>query len=466
MLRSLKVAIWVYIVLLIFEGSLRKWIVPSLADPLLIVRDPIALLIYVLAAASGRFPRNGFVMVTFVLAVMSAFFSFLGGQDNFLVTLYGIRINYFHIPLIWVIGQTFTRKDVERVGIFMLLVVIPMVILMVLQFRSPMDAPINRGVGSEEGGQIFGAAGRIRPPGFFSFITGPQLYFPLVAAFFLSQVSGKRRLWLPLLIACGLAILVALPISISRTVVLATGIVGLAFAACLPWSNTGGLGILRAILLTGIVMFGVSFLPIFAEGREVFLMRWETAASSTDGDAWESIVGRILGGLTQPLVWAAKAPFFGNGIGMGSNVGARLLSGRVGFLLAEDEWGKIFLELGPLLGGSFILLRLAITAHLGVQAVTALLTKRDNLPCLVFAACAIPLAQSQWAPPTILGFAVLGGGLVLAALRDEEEEDNASEEDTAELLGSADGDAAVRGLPDEEEEPATAVPVRRPVHRL
>jgi len=27
-----------------------------------------------------------------------------------------------------------------------------------------------------------------------------------------------------------------------------------------------------------------------------------------------------------------------------SNVGARLLAGRVGFLLAEDEWGKSFLE--------------------------------------------------------------------------------------------------------------------------
>lgn len=36
-------AIWIYIFLLIFEGALRKWFLPSLATPLLLVRDPIAI---------------------------------------------------------------------------------------------------------------------------------------------------------------------------------------------------------------------------------------------------------------------------------------------------------------------------------------------------------------------------------------------------------------------------------------
>ena len=41
----LKKLFWAYFLLLIFEGALRKWIVPQLSAPLLLVRDPIGLLI-------------------------------------------------------------------------------------------------------------------------------------------------------------------------------------------------------------------------------------------------------------------------------------------------------------------------------------------------------------------------------------------------------------------------------------
>lgn len=444
--KLIKTLIWLYVVLLIFEGSLRKWVVPSLSDPLLIVRDPVVLAIYVAAFFSGRFPMNQFVLATAALAVGSAMASLFAGNTNPLVVAYGLRINYGHLPLIWIIPQVFTRKDVERVGCFLLLVAVPMTLLMVMQFRAPANALINRGIGSEEGGQIFGAMGRIRPPGFFSFITGPQLFYPLVAAFFLSQASGHRRLWWPVLIACGLAIIVALPVSISRTAMLATVIVGIAFVLSMARAGIGLGSRFRTAFTLAVVAFAVSFLPIFGEAREVFLSRWETAAVSTQGDAWGGILGRIIGGFTQPLHWAGVAPFFGHGIGVGSNVGARLLSGRVGFLLAEDEWGKIFLELGPVLGAAFIIFRLWITAHLGIQALRALFERRDNLPILIFSACAIPIALNQWAPPTSLGFAVIGGGLLLASMNYDEESEDAVEESESEAIPAP--------------PPAAAVPVR------
>lgn len=425
--RLLKNLIWLYVVLLVFEGALRKWVVPSLADPLLIVRDPVVMAIYVLAFFTGRFPFNGFVFAVALLAAASIMASLLAGQTNLLVLAYGLRINYGHLPLIWVMAQTLTRRDVERLGCFLLLVAIPMTLVMVWQFKSPINAPINRGIGSEEGGQIYGALGRIRPPGFFSFITGPQVYYPLVAAFFLNQATGGRRLWWPVLIAAGLAVLVALPVSISRTVMLATGIVGVAFV--LSMSRAGiGLGAKAKTALTlAVVAVAVSFLPIFGEAREVFLVRWETAAVSSQGDAWSGLITRVVSGFTQPLHWAATAPFFGHGIGVGSNVGARLLSGQVGFLLAEDEWGKVLLELGPVLGFAFIGFRLFLTAYLLLRSLQALFADRDNLPLLIWSACAFPIALAQWAPPTILGFAVVGAGLVLAALNPDPADDDSEE---------------------------------------
>ena len=435
MVRNLKGMIWAYVILLIFEGSLRKWVLPSYADALLVIRDPLALAIYVMASMSGRFPLNGYVIATFALAVASAGASVFAGQTNLLVTLYGLRINYFHLPLIWVMGEVLDRRDVERIGSFLLLIAIPMTVLMVLQFKSPMDAPINRGVGNDEGGQIFGADGfGIRPPGFFSFITGPQLFYPLVAAFFFYQVGAKRRLTWPILSACGLAILIALPVSISRTVMLATGVVAIAFVMTLPFHRSKIGSLPQIALIMGLVAAGVSFLPVFREARDVFMMRWDTAAISSNGDAWSGIFGRLFVGFTQPFVVASQVPFFGNGIGVGSNVGARLLQGRVGFMLAEDEWSKVFLELGPALGAAFILLRVMIAVHLGRLALRSLLESRDNLPTLLFAACAVAIVQNQWALPTILGFAVVGAGLLVAASKspDVEEPEEVLEEEEAE----------------------------------
>ena len=68
MKKWIKILIWSYIVLLILEGSLRKWWLPSLADPILIIRDPVALAIYALALGAGIFPLNGFVVFTGALA--------------------------------------------------------------------------------------------------------------------------------------------------------------------------------------------------------------------------------------------------------------------------------------------------------------------------------------------------------------------------------------------------------------
>src|SRR6056300_865217 len=54
----IKEIIWLYFLLLLFEGALRKWFLPGLSQGLLIVRDPIVLWIYYLCYAKGLFPLN------------------------------------------------------------------------------------------------------------------------------------------------------------------------------------------------------------------------------------------------------------------------------------------------------------------------------------------------------------------------------------------------------------------------
>jgi hypothetical protein len=413
--RSIKILIWVYLALLLAEGALRKWVLPSLSDPLLVVRDPVVLLIYALAVRAEIFPLNRFVLVIAVLAGLSAVASVLGGHTHPLVIAYGLRINYLHLPLIWIMGAVLDRRDVERIGASLLIATIPMTLIMVEQFRSPMGAFINRGVGSDEVGQIFGADGRIRPPGLFAFISGPQLFFPLCAAFFFDEIGGAKRLPWYVLIVCGAAIAVALPVSISRSVMLGTAVVAVAFVCALPFASSKFSGLVRSLLLLTLIGAGLSRLPAFREGADVFMMRWDSAESSAGASAWTGVMNRTVSGFTNPAYFMRNAPLLGHGIGTGSNVGARLTSGEVGFLLAEEEWGKVLLELGPVLGVGFILLRIVLVGWLGWCAWRGLRDDRNALPLLLFAAMALTILQGQWAPPTVLGFAVVGAGLLLGA---------------------------------------------------
>ena len=40
----MRLLIWAYLWLLLFEGAIRKWIAPGLDAPLLVIRDPIVAL--------------------------------------------------------------------------------------------------------------------------------------------------------------------------------------------------------------------------------------------------------------------------------------------------------------------------------------------------------------------------------------------------------------------------------------
>ncbi len=429
MTRYIKWGIWAYILLLIFEGALRKWVMPGASNLLLFVRDPIVAAIYGLAIAQGIFPRNGFVVFTFGLAILSGIFPFLGGQGNIWVTAYGIRTNYFHVPLIWVMAATLTRRDVRLIGYALLAIAIPMTVLMVMQNRAPANDWLNLGAGGGEGGQIHGAMGRIRPPGFFSFITGPMVFFPVVTAFFLAFVTEKKKWYIHwFVIASGVCIALAMPISISRGMVVICGCVTAVFFACIFLKGAFNASFIRVVVSAVLVLMALRFLPVTQEAWIVFMDRWNQAASEVQGDAWGSLTDRVATGFTAPFELMMDVPFFGHGIGVGSNVGAKLLSGKLGFLLSENEWERAMLELGPLVGLGFIGLRVALTLHLFILSWGAFRQRGDILPMLITAASVPPLLLQQWSQATQLGFAIVDAGLVLALVQNPPETDDAIDE--------------------------------------
>src|SRR3989440_10655102 len=131
-ITHLKWWIWLYFVLLIFEGTLRKWLLPQFSDVLLVVRDPVVLIIYMLAIKARLFPRNGYMLSLAIIAFLSWLVSlvvlepYLSLKPLILVTGFGFRSNFLHLPLIFVIGRALDADDVKNLGRWVLIGLLPM----------------------------------------------------------------------------------------------------------------------------------------------------------------------------------------------------------------------------------------------------------------------------------------------------------------------------------------------------
>src|SRR5688572_33018688 len=167
---TVKRLIWLYFFLLIFEGTFRKWILPQFSDVLLVVRDPVVLAIYFLAIKARVFPRNNYILALGIIGILSWLVSlvvlepYLSLKPLILVTGFGFRSNFLHLPLIFVVGRVLTQEDVLKLGKWVVIGLIPMCVLLAIQFTAAPDSFINRTAGLGESQQITAGGGTIRPP--------------------------------------------------------------------------------------------------------------------------------------------------------------------------------------------------------------------------------------------------------------------------------------------------------------
>jgi hypothetical protein len=425
--RRIRQLIWLYLWLLLTEGVLRKWVLPRFSDPLLLIRDPVMLGIYYYAIRARVFPRNFWVNSLWVLGFLSlvatilfARFSLISGYVPTIplleVTLYGMRTNFLHLPIIFIMASVFDEDDVKKFGGWILVLMIPMCLLMVAQFKASPDSFINRTAGLSEAEQLTAGGGKIRPPGTFSFISGPVFYMSASAAFLIYGALRRTvyRNWL--LISSGVALAIGIFISGSKSSVIAVLLVVFALIAILivrPRA-VNRFGWTLVIVVIGALI--VSRLPIFKEGFQILSDRFTSAAEATETTVIGGTIDRVINDFTEGFKNFDSLPLFGYGIGIGTNVGGRILIGRPAFLLAESEWSRVLGESGPILGLAFLIWRTLFVLYLGRLSFIAL--KRGNLlPILLFGSGFIVLLNGQLGQPTLLGFAVILNGLCLAATR-------------------------------------------------
>ena len=415
--------IWLYFWLLIIEGALRKWIMPGWSNPLLLVRDPVLIAIYFFAIPAKVFPRNGWTWILLVIGLLSLLTSFvqlwlyLPPKTIALVTGYGFRSNYFHLPLIFVMAKVLRPEDVKRFGWWTLVVLVPMVILMVLQFRAAPDAFVNRTAGGE-GEMMMSAMGKVRTAATFSFVTGVVAYFALATGFLVWALLRRTVYNNWLLAAAGTALVIGIVVSGSRSVVGACAVVVASLAVVLflrPDSVNRFGQTLLAVVVLGLI---VTRTPIFKEGLSVLSTRFTEGAEATEQSVTRGLVTRVIGDYEEAFYILTKAPFLGYGLGIGTNAGAKFLTGRSGFLLTEGEWSRLFLEMGPILGVAYVALRCGLVLWIGWLCLRSV-RLGNVLPLLLFSSAFLPMLSGQFGQPTILGFAVFAAGLTLAARNQE-----------------------------------------------
>jgi hypothetical protein len=422
--RIIRGLIWTYFFLLMFEGVLRKWVLPGLSDPLMLIRDPFLLAIYALAIADGIFSVNGYVLALAGLGALTVFLGFTIGTQDPIVTGYGFDACFFHLPLIFIIPKVMTLKHVIALGRWVVILTIPMAIVMVIQFRSPREALINCGAGGGTGAQIGAALGRIRPPGFFTFINGAAQFLALSAAFLIYGLLKRTIYSTWLILICGTALVIAVAVSSSRLALGAIGVVTLMVGLIILYDRNSMTGLVRMLLPIGLILLIATNLDVFKEGREVFearLVETGDAQAGLSGTA-SNWTQRVLGDYYGWYFWLWEAPILGKGLGMGTKVGERLLAGSADFLSAEGEPARIVIEMGPLIGSCYMVIRLMMCVTL-YRAAAKGARLGNPLPMLIFGACVMLISTGQFSQTSTVGFSVLGGGLCLAAcnkMRDPE----------------------------------------------
>lgn len=405
--------------LLIFEGSLRKWVLPEYSNVLFFIRDPFVLLVYMIALTNGMWPRiRGLFLFAVILSAVVGVLTIAqlmlpGSYATPLLAGYGWRNYFLYIPLAFIIGEQFKRDDIVRLMRYTLMLSLPIAVLVAVQFFSPPSAWINL--------QSFsGVAGRVRPAGTFASVAGQMLFATSVVAIVLSAyVAGKRdRICnMGLVVLATAAVFVCLAVSVSRGTLVHSALVLLSaiFAGVVM---RGGAAKTKAwVLPLAIVIIGALLYPVLLpEAYDATVMRWSNAHATESSYTDLGIIGRALLGFVIFLSYIPLVPPMGFGMGLGGNA-SRQIDVELP-IVAEDEWARQIVDIGPVFGIIYIIFRIVFTFYLGTRALQATRNSNQALPVILFGFVGIMLLNGQVTGNGVInGYCWLFVGFLMAAIR-------------------------------------------------
>lgn len=428
-LQLIKNLILIIYLLIIFEGALRKWLLPALSGPLFFIKDPLVILIYLLAFKYKILPKSKVYKVTIIISGLFFFAGILQmilNSLNPLVILLGFRNYFLLFPLTFFIAEHFTKNDLIRFARISCWIAIPTMFLVVAQYHSSPDAYINKNVGEGESTRIFTVVnGIVRTSGFFSFTTGHSqyvLYFIgfLFFNFFLSsREKFLSSLWylIMLIVAVILVVYAGSRGVVANILILSFFILSASMLSINQKSSFRVLG----LFFFGVIIVYFLINTFFDENLKVLSERFETASKQ------ENTLYRFFSQYIEVFrsLGSNEVPIWGKGIGTGSNAGAFFMRGARMFITAEAEWLSIMAEVGPILGFTFILYRVWLSGSTLYRAFVVFRMKGLVIPVIFSSMVFMSFFGGQMTKQgTEFYFAWFFMGLALAANRIYAQEEN------------------------------------------
>jgi hypothetical protein len=379
--RNWERGIQIILVVVIIEGAVRKWFLPSASEIVYFYKDLLmvaTLLGYVRNRGKSPFVIKRRLKLLFI--AMGAFLIYavlsmgLSLEIHPLIGLLGLKAYCLYIPLAFITVRAFPDKE-RLIGFlkWYALIVLPVAVIGVIQFLdTTQQATINKYAVSEEAAagvvdiaKFSTASGTyfVRITSTFSYVTGLSVYLPITFALLLalSSLFSKRGL------KRGSKILYYSALGATVVTCFMTGsrgaVLSMAIAAVIFYFFTSGRQTVRRlqqIAVLGVILF-VAFTSIFPQAYDAFYNRTFGADRASEG--WE----RVTASLSLPTNEATYAGLFGYGIGLTQN-GVPALMKRLDLpdqgtaipIGYEGEPGRVTLELGVIGLVLYTLLRLVL----------------------------------------------------------------------------------------------------------
>lgn len=416
-LTTLKKLFWLYFILLIFEGALRKWVAPQLSAPLLIIRDPVGLWIIWEAYRTRKFPSRWTTATAFLTVALVGLFliQIVAGDNSWIVGLYGLRSYLLPFPVLFIMGENLDEEDIRKFGTFILLILPFEAVLEVGQYVSPGSSFLNRGAYSG-GAQIAFAGEHVRASGTFSFTVGAEGMAALAAAFFFYGMATEGFAKKSLLWVGAFATVISIPMAGSRGVVYQL----IAMVGCMTLAAFFGVSqfgkVLRVIIPVMLIGFLASQLPVFSDATTNLASRFASKGLEGGGPV-NALISRTVTPIIDRLQAAdLGSDWMGAGLGRGAIAMDALINGTTGAVLGEDEFSREMAEMGPFGGLLFSLFKVFVAAVLIGKAIAK---ARDHEPlALLLAPSALSaLMFSTPEQTTEQGFMVMGLAFMIAACK-------------------------------------------------
>ncbi len=413
----LKKLFWLYFLLLIFEGALRKWVLPEFSAPLLLVRDPVAVLIIIEAYRTNKWPARWSAVTEILTCALLGLciWQMILEDNSWIAAVYGLRSYLLPFPVAFIMGENLDADDLRKFGTATLWLMLPLAALEVAQYRAPESSILNAGAykGAE---QIYYIAEHVRASGTFSFVAGPTFYNAIVAALLFYGLTNKKFAGKWLLWAAVFALILSVPVVGSRTLVAELAGVAICAGIAATFGVSQFIKLVKIVIPLLAVYILVSFLPVFSSATESLSQR-STSAYGSEGGMQHAMIERTSGSIIGAL---AKTDFSSHplGIGMGRGAAAvsRLATGRVQFVAGEYEFVRELVELGPIPGIAFSLFRFLLALSLTFSAIKCA-QRQEPLAFLLATPLFATLCFGTLEQPTDQGFMVICVAFTIAALK-------------------------------------------------